>query len=265
VLAAAPARLPIAAALIVVLATIARADDRKLYTLADLKALAKQQAWSELVDHLEDIPPASRDADWRDVAQQAGLGALTLAGHGGPGEGLSVSETLLDRYPVLKDSKDFMAKRATLGYAAFEQCFAKLKWAESCVAVLDRFVQTDPSNTDVAFRLAKLVPQQLHRWYAVPAFAVAIQKKDDARCKDPDVRVAVIAGLHLPADGHEDIVKPSIELASNTCWSALRDAVQDGMADTANDYLKNTCPFMKTRISFSPLLTKRCEAAANSH
>src|SRR5580700_1594979 len=113
-LAAHPTRSALVVALVVVLATIARADDRKLYTLADLKALAKQQAWSELVDHLEDIPPTNRDADWRAVAQQAGLGALGIAGRSGPVDGLSVSETLLDRYPVLKDSKDFMAKRATL-------------------------------------------------------------------------------------------------------------------------------------------------------
>ena len=239
---------------------ISRADDRKPYTMADLRALAQQQAWGELIDHLEDIPPSSRDAEWRRVAQQAGLGALSIAGRTGPSEGLWLSESLLGRYPVLKESRDFMSKRADLGYAAFDKCFrGRIEWADACGERLTPFVLADPSNADLAFRVAKLVPPPVHHWYAAPAFAVAIQKKDDPRCQDPDVRLAVIAGLGQSLPGKPDVVNASIQLGSALCWSALHDAIREAMGGDGADYLKNTCPFMKSRQTLPPLLTKRCD------
>ena len=69
-------------------------------TMTDLRTLAGQQAWSELVDHLEDIPPASRTGEWQTLTQQACLGALNVAGQRGEGEGIYVSEALLQQEPM---------------------------------------------------------------------------------------------------------------------------------------------------------------------
>ncbi len=245
-----------------VVSSAARADDRKPYTLADLKALAGQHSWRELVEHLEDIAPTSRDATWRGLAQQAGLGLLSQAD---AADGLRLGEALLARYPALKDSKDFMTKRAELGYAAFETCFkGKIEWADICGEQLKPFVEADPTNAELAFRLAKLLPPRAHHHYAVPAFAIAIQKKDDARCKDPDVRLAVVSGLGLARAANEDVVAASIQLGSSVCWSALHDAIQEAMGGDATDYLKNTCPFMKQKQTLPPLLTKRCDAVTQN-
>ena len=158
-----------------------------------------------------------------------------------------------------------MTKRAELGYAAFDTCFkGKLAWADVCGEQLKPFVEADPTNAELAFRLAKLLPARSHHYYAVPAFAIAIQKKDDARCKDPDVGLAVVSGLGLARAGNEDVVAASIQLGSSTCWTALHDAIQGAMGGDAADYLKNTCPFMKQRQTLPSLLLKRCDAATQT-
>jgi hypothetical protein len=228
--------------------------------MADLRSLAQQKAWSELVDHLEDIPPANRNAEWQSLAQQAGLGALTLAGQRGPVDGIYLSEALLQRYPVLKDSKDFMSKRGELGAQAFARCFQKDRWADSCAAHIKAFVEADPTNQDLAFRLGKLLPPGSHGRLAIPAFAVAIQKKDDPRCQDPDVKRAVLSGLSAPKAGNEDIVAESVELGSNLCWQALQPSITDRLGGDSTDYLKNTCPFVMAKRSLSSVMSKACEA-----
>jgi hypothetical protein len=214
-------------------------------TIVDLRALARQRAWGELIDHLEDISPASRDADWRDLAEQACLGALTLAGSSG--EAIALSERLLRRYPVLKESRDFMAKRADLGARAFARCFDARDWAEACADELGPFVKADPTNTELAFRLGKMISFWRHRWVALPAFAVAIQKKDDVRCSDPDVSRAVVSGLHLSKQMNGDVVSEAVHLASDLCWNALHSAVRDAMGDDSEDILRNACAFVKAR------------------
>lgn len=46
------------------------------YSRADLDALERQQSWSELVDHLQDIPPGQRDGHWKALATEAVVGRL---------------------------------------------------------------------------------------------------------------------------------------------------------------------------------------------
>ena len=125
---------------------------------------------------------------------------------------------------------------------------------------LKAFVEADPTNQDLAFRLGKLLPPRSYGRLAVPAFAVAIQKKDDPRCQDPDVRRAVLSGLSLPKAGNEDIVAESVQLGSNLCWRALQPSITDRMGGDSTDYLKNTCPFVMARGSLSSLMSKACEA-----
>jgi hypothetical protein len=230
----------------------------KRYTLADLRALAQRTSWAELVDHLEDIAPSERDAEWNALVEATALGALAQRANHSPAEGLAAAHTLFERYPLLKESKDFMRKRAAIGLQAFERCFEQDVSGELCAPHLKPFVRADPSDHELAFRLGKLVPARAHGFHAVPAFAIAIDKKGDARCQDADVRRAVISGLGLAAAGHEDVVAESVELASNLCFRELRQAVADAMANISPDYMKNVCPFMKSEHALSSFQTKLC-------
>jgi hypothetical protein len=232
----------------------------RVMNLSDLRALVQEGAWAELVEHLGDILPAQRDAEWQTIAKQAGLGAMSVGGRRGAADGLYLSEALLERYPVLKESRDFMSKRAELGAQAFERCFDKERSFDACGEELKAFVRADPQNQDLAFRLGKLVPPRAHGRLAVPAFAIAIQKSDDPRCQDPDVKRAVLSGLNVPRAGNEDLVAESVQLG-NLCWRALEPAITDRMGGDSTDYLKNTCPFVRTRKALSSLMAKTCESA----
>jgi hypothetical protein len=247
----------------IAIASVATAE-RRAYTIADLQALAQHGAWVELVDHLDDVAPTSRDARWQSIARDGALGVLAMAGATGPAEGLAAADDLLARYPTLKDSKDFMAKRARAGIAAFEQCFRKQRWFASCAKRVRAFVAADPRDTDLAFRVGKLVPNG-ERARAVPAFAIAIRKRDDERCKDTDVRAAVLAGLAIAESSDPELVADAVQLASATCWTALHEAVRDAMGGGSADYLANTCPFVKARQSLPSLLTKQCEKATKTN
>jgi hypothetical protein len=233
----------------------------KRYTLPDLRALAQRASWAELSDHLEDVAPSDRNAEWNALAQQTALGVLTGWANRSPSEGLAAAQALLERYPVLKESKDFMGRRATVGLQAFERCFDRDASFELCAPHLKPFVMADPTDHDLAFRLGKLVPPRARGFHAVPAFAVAIDKKGDARCQDADVRRAVMSGLALAKAGHEDVVAQSIELASNLCFREMRQAIVDSMGTLAPDLFKNTCPFMKSQHVLSSLQTKLCDDA----
>jgi hypothetical protein len=261
---AALARTVRVAMLLVLSISIASADAARPYTLADLEALVKKRAWVELVDHLDDVAPTSRDARWESVARDGALGVLAMAGATGPADGLAAADELLARYPTLKDSKDFMAKRARAGVAAFEQCFRKQRWFASCAKRVRAFVVADPRDTELAFRVGKLVPNG-ERARAVPAFAIAIHKRDDERCKDADVRSAVLAGLAIAESSDPELVADAVQLASATCWNALHAAVRDAMGGGSADYLANTCPFVKARQSLPSLLTKQCEKATKTN
>lgn len=237
-------------------ATSAPPNDAR-YTIADLRALAQQSAWRELVDHIEDVPPSARNAEWIAIAQRTALGVLADRSQRGPAEGIIVAHALLARYPSLQASREFMTKRAEIGREAFARCFDAHLEAERCAAEIAPFVLASPEDRELAFRLGKLVPARVRGWYAVPAFVIAIDKKGDARCGDADVKRAVISGLGLSKSGHEDVVAQSVALASNVCSAELRSAVRDGMDGVSRDYLANTCPFMKN-AGLSSLQTKLC-------
>ena len=68
----------LALAALAALATTAHADDRK-YTLADLKALIEQKGYQEAIEHMKDIAPSERKAEWIDIAGTAGAGLITGA------------------------------------------------------------------------------------------------------------------------------------------------------------------------------------------
>ena len=236
-------------------ATGALRDTR--YTLADLRALAQQSAWRELVDHIEDVPPSARDAEWSAIVERAALGVLADRSQRGAADAIIAAHALLARYPALTASKDFMTRRAAIGHEVFARCFDESYEAERCAAEIAPFALASPMDHELAFRLAKLVPARVHGWYAVLAFAIAIDKRGDARCADADVKRAVISGLGLSKNGHEAVVAQSVALASNVCSAELRSAVRDGMDGVARDYLVNTCPFMKN-AGLSSLQTKLC-------
>jgi hypothetical protein len=190
----------------------AQADPRP-YTMKDLQALADRKSWSELIMHLQDVPPAERAADWNKLVETACLR-----------EGLDA-------------------------YAAIY-----------CTQELQSLLIAAPADRDFAWRAGKWVRVNQQSWAAVPFFDKAIPAAADAaeKCADPDVELAVMSGLALPADTGNDIVAQSQRLAFDACWKELQSPLIQNLSEGAY-FQANACPGLKKKKALKGLKARLCE------
>ena len=168
------------------------------YELADLKALDKDQSWRELVDHLTDIVPSKRDAEWKAIAERACLGVLDPA----EVKDVASSQRVLDqldelmkRFGWLKDNKAFMSRRAEVGFKALGWTFSNSRHSSSEDPWLDRvktFITADPVTADISLRGLKLITSRLVAVVAFPLVKPALAKGGKALCKDADVQKTLL-------------------------------------------------------------------------
>jgi hypothetical protein len=220
--------------------------------MEDLRALAQTQSWVELINHLQDISPSKRDADWKKLAEQAGVGVLTSTTQGDPLAGIQASEKMLENFPELKSSKAFMEKRNEVGLQAFSNsCFPSNWLADECNKALKTFVEQDRGNTALAFQAGKVARLNLKSWAATPYFFMAIKQAGDPRCKDEDVSLAVISALGLPAESYKEVVDQAKDL-SVKCWQAIGPALLKELNDSSGYLADNSCPILKSQGASSP-------------
>ena len=169
------------------------------YDMADLRALARQKSYRELLVHLEDIRPARRDRAWRQMLSTAAVGVLeSEADSPNPMGALSAADWLLDAYPQLEADTGFMRRRGELGAQAYKKCFmtscrryqgwARDKdWRNALLA----FAETDPAHA--ALPSGKVVMTYLIPEAAFPIFLLAFEHGDPRACRDTDARRSVAA------------------------------------------------------------------------
>jgi hypothetical protein len=247
------------AILIVLCCAATRAADRS-YSMKDLKALADQSAWSELAAHLEDIRPADRGPEWNKILEQTATGLLDQDGSTDDAySAFSTSENLLTRFPKLKTNKTFMTKRADAGLKAFAVCFQNNYGADQCLQDMTKFVKSDTSNLDLAFKAGKLARLNLKHWAAAPFFASALtEPNNDRRCDDEDVALAVLSGLSLPNSGYEPQFGASVKLASKLCWKELKAPLAEQIASNGEYFRENTCGVFKTQNALEGEVANVC-------
>jgi len=238
-------RLVTIACAIVATASLARAADK--YELADLHALEKQASWEELVNHLEDIAPSKRDAGWTALAERACaslLDSIKLDEQSAE-QVLYAAKRMLQRYPVLKQSKAFMAKRAEVGLKAFGYSYGHYRHSASDDPWLDQikeFVQADTVTADLPQRAAKAVQKNLVAYCAWPFWKMAVDK--GARvCKDADFQKSILSAFQ------DDLwTKEISEVAQHRCWAELRVPLVAGLEKSNEEgYRKAACPVLKAK------------------
>jgi hypothetical protein len=236
-------------------AAAAQAESSK-YSLEDLSKLEQQKSWSELAQHLNDIPPAQRNERWQTIAKQAALGVMEEVGNEQDHfRGLLWSEDLLSTNPSLKAHKDFMKKRGEIGLIALKDCFGHIYDTADCGEYLKKFTAKDPDNLDLWFDAGKLARSNMKHWAAVPYFKRALLKPSDKRsCKDEDVRLAIVAGMDSP---ETSIQKDSSALAE-TCWSDVKNAVVAEFSGSNSTFKQNVCPLLKSKKALGPAALASC-------
>jgi len=131
--------------------------------------------------------------------------------------------------------------------------------SEWCYTELNSLTVAEPQNTDLAWKAGKWARRHRADWAAIPFFAKAVTKTDEARCKDEDLAPAVISGLGMPPSSSTNIVQPSKTLAFDICWTALRPVLLKKMADAGGYFKENACAGLKNKNALSADDLKKCK------
>jgi hypothetical protein len=232
------------------------------YEMADLKALEKQGSWQELVEHLEDIPPSKRNADWQGIAERGSasyLGTFEIKEERDARQPLEVAAQLLKRYPLLKQSKLFMSKRAEVGLKSYQYSYSLFRHSRSddkWLTELEEFVQADSVTTDLPLRAAKLVVSRLVADTAFPFFKMALARTGKAVCKDPDFHKTVVATFDEGA-----WLKELTEIVQGTCWNEVKGPLLAELGRSeSSSYRKNVCPVLQAKNALNAEQKAKCEA-----
>ena len=249
----------IALATILAMTGIATAD-KKPYTLADLKALVSQKSFKEAVEHLNDVPPSERKADWLDTAAAAGAGYIAgLSNDNMVTKVIAIEQLDADVAPILKVAK-YTKVRAEVGLKAYDACLQNNHWADECIQHAIKFVEADASNADLALKMAKVVRKNAKSWAALPFFKLAIAGKPSAAaCKDGDLALAVTSGLALPKD--YDRAADARTIAAGACWDHLKKPILAAFTeDSENGYVRqNSCDLLKAKKALGAEQARTCK------
>src|SRR5262249_51454208 len=143
-------------------------------------------------------------------------------------QALASADQALVRFPLLKKSKLFMAKRSDAGLAAFGECLVQDSQGFRCVDELDTFVKVDPSDSDLAFRAGKVVVEKGHLWQAAPRFfarALADPARRKPGCSDAMVADSLLRSLGQPPD--YEVTKAATAIAFEYCYNELAPKLLD--------------------------------------
>jgi len=234
----------------------------KSYTMEDLSALAENEGWAEILEHIEDVQPRDRKQPWKDLLEKAAIGYLdTLASQKKKYEGLGSAESIITRFPVLKKSKAYMDKRADVGILAFEECFANSWAGPQCVEQLREFVKADPSNDELAFKAGKVVTDVGKMWQAGPPFfvgAVSDPKAKKDRCKDEDVSYSTLASFGVPPD--YDTAKAAAKIAFEYCYDVMQPKLIEKLYEADGYEAQNLCTgFTKKKTKLTAFQAAFCK------
>jgi hypothetical protein len=222
----------------------------KGYTMGDLKALAAKAQWQELLQHIEDVPPAKRGAEWDDLLERSATELLTQYGTESSGySAFSSAERLVERYPALTKSERFMAKRFEVSKLAFQSCLAESYNASECLRSMQDFLKVGSPPPEVAFHFGKLVRGKLNHYLAVPFFHRGLQGRpaNAPECADQDLGLAVKAGLGLPPP--EENARLAREIAGERCFGTLEKALVAQLVarDSSGYEAENICGVLKAK------------------
>lgn len=241
-------------AIALLLAAPAVAADR--YEMEDLEALDRQGAFEELLEHLSDVRPSKRDAKWLGIAERtcAGVLAATEVNERSAAQVLATAKGFLSRYPALKQSKVFMAKRAEVGLEAFGHTSRNIRsggeQVREWVGQLKEFVAADAVTPELAERAAKKVQAQYIAVMAWPLWKMALDRGANL-CKVPEFQKALAESL-IEGSWKEEVVP----LAEGKCWPEIKGAVTAEVDKTFNEsVLDRLCPMLKAK----KITPKKCE------
>lgn len=235
-----------------VLTSLAQAGD-KTYSLADLKALAEQQSYEELLAHATDVAPAQRTPQWQGLVEKA---VNAVVEDTPQAERAWKMESFAKRFAFLKKSGSFKGGSSKAELAAAEQCFKGAWQGQECLDRLTHAVDR-AKDSQFAFDAAKVVMRNQNPYVAMPLFAKAIEGKSaSARCQDEALQRCVVAALGLPSD---DARVKDAQGVADTCFDKLKKGLLVGLKDGSSYYRDNACPLLTKKKALSKTEAASCQ------
>ncbi|MCE9672608.1 hypothetical protein LY474_32850 [Myxococcus stipitatus] len=229
---------------------------RPTATLEDLRALAVQKSWVELLERAEEIPPASRSDTWRALVTEAATAEVesaTALDDKDPFATVRKARALGQRYAFLAKAPGFSSARDARGLKDLERC---LKSERSGCMDTYRELAGDAS-TETTLQAARLVKRGHFAYVAMPLFASAMRGgKETGACKDEELAEAVLAALDLPATDAR--AGDARKVAFDWCWPALGARLKAATVGASSYFLANTCQPMRTRNALTELQDDLC-------
>lgn len=227
----------------------AKDGSAKEYGMADLKTLSGKGQWEELIQHIEDVPPSKRNAEWDALLERAATELLTLHSNSSRYAAFRSAELLVERYPALTKSERFMAKRYEVSTVAFQDCLTQSYDATECLRSMQDFLKVGSPPPGVAFQFGKLVRGKLNHHLAVPFFHRGLQGKpaNAPECADQDLGLAVKSGLALPPA--EESARLARDIAGERCFGVLESVIVAQLTARGSDSFdaQNICEVLKAK------------------
>ena len=235
-------------------------------TPADLDALAEQRSWHELHAHAQDIAPAARDAHWRSLIEQAALGELSSSESGPYADSFALIARYDADFPFLVESPGYLTLRMRVGLGALRFCFDAVDRhrteAATCRESLGAFLHARPVTPPLAKSAAEIVGTRLNRAEAAPLYALGVEAPGgEVLCTEPDLAVALVAGLDRPADSPEAAAARQL---LERCYEPAAPAVLDAFnkAGPGSVFMRNACPALTAHQALTGLRAAECAALA---
>lgn len=219
------------------------------YEMADLKALDKDQSYRELVDHLLDILPSKRDAEWKAIAERACVAVIDpneVKDAASAQRSLDRMDELMKKFGWLKESKTFLARRADVGLKAMGWTYSNSRHSSSEDPWLDNlkaFVAADQQTADLPLRALKLTNSRLVAVVGFPFVKTVLAKGGKNACKDNDVQQSVLGAIT------EGSWATEAAEVTTTCWDELKPLV---IAETVKPEQTRTM-----QLKLCPVLTAK--------
>lgn len=224
-------------------------------TMADLRALATDAAWPELLARAQDVAPASRGAEWKAVVREAAVNSLKVTkAPQPPFADAERADALAARFPFLAGDADFDAARGDAVARGIGACLREDE-AAKCWA-LERQYEEGLTGAAALKAARAFVANGSVKYRPMVLFAAAVTAKDSAVCADPELAAAVVASLDLPRDSAA--AKSAMKVAFESCWTALAPALKESLRGASDSRLKNQCKPMRARKALSELQAALC-------
>jgi hypothetical protein len=193
------------------------------YPLDELRALDAPESREELLARALEVAPSKRDGEWRGLVERAAVASLAdleIKTVPGAERALAAVEEFWTRYPALRRSPKFLARRAEVGVEALGWVLQSSRSQEWTARVLE-FARRDPVTPHLAQRLAdEVVLKRLIPATARPLMELALSRDGAAACEAPAL---VKVALEVMGDG-----APFPE-ATGPCWKQLEGPLVDAV------------------------------------